>query len=112
MLINSHVRWNMDVIKGVRQMYKKLEEILIDPEEVNSDISTKNETSEMKHFKRIPTSGTEFKPRSKAKQCDNNNNVGGGGSHSFAALQENYVLDELMRPSSGPCFVCDSPTKV
>lgn len=105
-------RCNVDVIKKFRQMYKRVGAVIMD---YSSEPGTKSslETSEMKHFMRIPVFGTIFPPRSRPKvNEDDEAATTTTRRRSFGDLLDNFVSEELLRPSQGACFVCDSPTKV
>ncbi|OXA44180.1 glycerol-3-phosphate acyltransferase 1, mitochondrial [Folsomia candida] len=102
---------NVDVIKKFRQMYKRVGAVIMD---YSSEPGTKSslETSEMKHFMRIPVFGTIFPPRSRPKvNEDDEAATTTTRRRSFGDLLDNFVSEELLRPSQGACFVCDSPTK-
>lgn len=98
------LRWNMDVMKGVRKMYKKLELILSTPQPLYTEPS---DTWDVKHYKKIPVTGIPFKTRSKQKPETKT-------SHTpfFFKTLDQTVEEKDPNNNTPPCTVCNHPNKV
>lgn len=106
-------RWNMDVAKGVRKIYKRLELLLLDTPRSAPTIIETPESSEMKHYQNISTYGTSFTLRTKP-YCPSTDNESQKQirRRSFGDVMDNFVSEEMLRPSQGSCLVCECPSKV
>jgi hypothetical protein len=96
----------MDVLKGIRQIFKKFEIIL---PYAGGSYNERNDSSEIKHFKKIPTTGTKFTPRS----AENTEFRDSTMPFFFRSLEqpEDDFETEVNR-ADYPCFVCTHPNKV
>jgi len=94
----------VDFLKSVRQIFRKFENFV--PLTSNE---RQQETSELKHFNKIPTTGTKYKAR-----CPESTDAWGSSKPFFFRSLESSEEEwesEIIK-NDYPCFVCTHPNKV